>query len=380
MKKKGFTIVELLISLAVLGFLLFSIGLIYLSSTQAVLDAQVRTKDRTKLSQAMDLMSRQLRLAQSITVCNATTLTFGADLGSGLSQYTYSISGTNLLGATGAVIASDVQPASVLCAWSNATNQLTLNLTTNSNSTTNNTGEKVTMTTTVSPVNPLVYGLVGWWKINDGTAGNTCSGATVLDASGSGNTGTCQNTPTWVNGPVNGGALNFNGGSQLVAAGNPTQINNLTTMTVAAWAYVTAFTNTFGMIISKSEPTLAHGWGFYTRNARTDFEFSRLFSVSLGQWGCGSGSIATGKWYHVVVTQDGTLSVPKFYINGQLSSTTYTQVTPSGSLQTDASYPITLGGVSGASTSMLNGVIEDVRVYNRILSAAEVQQLYNARL
>jgi hypothetical protein len=43
----------------------------------------------------------------------------------------------------------------------------------------------------------LTEGLAGWWKLDGGADGSTCSGATVADSSGNGYTGTCTNSPIW---------------------------------------------------------------------------------------------------------------------------------------------------------------------------------------
>ena len=58
------------------------------------------------------------------------------------------------------------------------------------------------------PVGNTTNGLVGWWKLDDG------SGTSAMDSSGNGNTGTLNNSPTWTTSGMNGGALTFNGTNQ----------------------------------------------------------------------------------------------------------------------------------------------------------------------
>lgn len=381
-KKHGFTIVELLISISMLVFLLLSIGLMFRSSTQAVLDAQARTKDRTKLAQAIELMSRQLRLAQSITVCNATTLTFNANLGSGLTQYTYSVSGTNLLGTSGAVIAADVQSGT---AFSCSGNQVTISLTTNSSSTTNNTGEKVAMTTIVSPVNPVVYGLMSWWKMGDGTIGNACSGASVADSSGNGWTGTCNNSPTWVTGN-NGNALSFNGTNQSVST-NYSGILGTNPISVTAWVK----TNTTS--ISGCFRTDILTWG-------TSGNYFRLGTIDYcGCYGPCEGtsglildfdyvgesynaySLFDNNWHFVAITipASATMSQVLFYEDGHLLTTSNFYFGGSISILSGSKVIIGASTQSG-ELDYFKGSIGNVRIYNRALSSAEIQQLYNARL
>ncbi len=51
-------------------------------------------------------------------------------------------------------------------------------------------------------------GLVGYWKLDEASSG-TCAGATVVDASNHGNTGTCTGGPTYVKGKIGQGAMSF---------------------------------------------------------------------------------------------------------------------------------------------------------------------------
>jgi hypothetical protein len=89
--------------------------------------------------------------------------------------------------------------------------------------------------------------------------------------------------------------------------------------------------------------------------------------------GCGVTSnslLSTNKWYHIVGTYDGT--VMKLYIDGALdNSRSYVGGIPT------SDDDLIIGGYY--STDFLsNSKIDDVRIYNRALSAAEVKQLYNA--
>ena len=71
-----------------------------------------------------------------------------------------------------------------------------------------------------------------------------------------------------------------------------------------------------------------------------------------------------GKWYHVVATYDGTNQ--KIYVNGVLENTR-------GSAGYRAPSITTKIARRGQGTNFINGTLDDVRIYNRALSAAEVQ-------
>jgi len=100
------------------------------------------------------------------------------------------------------------------------------------------------------------------------------------------------------------------------------------------------------------------------------------FSINVGKNAIGDNSVAgatftVGQWYHLVGVYDGsTLSL---YSNGtKVGSTAYTF----GAISSpDGIFSI---GGAGATGNTFSGTLDDVRVYNRTLSAQEVQQLYSS--
>ena len=64
----------------------------------------------------------------------------------------------------------------------------------------------------------------------------------------------------------------------------------------------------------------------------------------------------------------------KLYVNGSLDSTT----TDAGGLGSPASYPNAIGRL-GSGAYPFSGIIDDARIYNRVLSPAEIAALYNAQ-
>ena len=82
-------------------------------------------------------------------------------------------------------------------------------------------------------------------------------------------------------------------------------------------------------------------------------------------------SLTANTWTHVVVTYSaGNL---QFYVNGALVSS------PSVALNTDASQILRLGvNVAGQNNEYFGGLIDEVRVYNLVLSTADVTELFNS--
>jgi hypothetical protein len=216
--------------------------------------------------------------------------------------------------------------------------------------------------TLTKPINNL--GLTGYWKFDEG------AGTTIGDSSGHGNTGTLISAPTWTSGKL-GGALNFNGSSAYVNLGNPSSLSTSGSVTVSAWVNLA---NTSGI------KTIAGRWGL--PSSQHSYKIASIggkFYMDVSGSGSGDNylqtntTLAVGRWYHVVgVYTAGVSPTLNVYVNGVLDNGVMTGSVPS-SLYVGSS-AVEIGR---DSTNLFNGSIDDVRVYNRALSAAEVQALYN---
>ena len=217
----------------------------------------------------------------------------------------------------------------------------------------------------------MTNGLIGLWSFD----GADISGTTAYDRSGRGNNGTLVASPTKVAGKL-GQSLSFNGTSQYVTLGNSVYINSGTPFTVACWVYLNGFAQQY------PEPI--------TLRTNTTAPFEIAFSNQTSYLGIifGSGTDATwyhgkndapastyvGKWTHVVITYNGAGVSSgtnfKLYTNGSSSAHNATGVYAATSQQS------LLGGIGLASYNAFSGKLDDVRIYNRALSASEVSQLY----
>jgi fibronectin type 3 domain-containing protein len=193
------------------------------------------------------------------------------------------------------------------------------------------------------------------WPLDEG------SGLTAFDVSGHGNDGTLLNGPSWTIGRV-GGALAFDGVDDHVTT---TFRENLATWSVAAWVW------------SPAAPAAAAASGPVHRDRNfqlnwnhTNPSFRGAFAVRVaGAWhAVRLGTLAANTWYHIVGTYDGeTLSA---YVNGVLVGT---NSAPSGPPEPD-SVPLELGAHAGAA-QYFSGIVDDVRIYPRAITAVEVVEL-----
>ena len=230
-----------------------------------------------------------------------------------------------------------------------------------------------------SQTNQLTNGLVGYWTL-DGPNMASTSGVVARDSSGNNNNGTLTNGPTKAIGKV-GQALNFDGVDDYVNAGSASILDNLENqggggMTVSVWVNADTINSGTKRLVAKGVGSAGSGyWAFIASNstspARIGFakEGSTDMSVS---W---NSVLSLQTWTHLLLTWDGTMasSGVNLYKNGVLETRDIT--TEGATANSDASNNLTIGSDASAG-NYFDGTIDEVRVYNRALSAAEITQLY----
>jgi hypothetical protein len=227
-----------------------------------------------------------------------------------------------------------------------------------------------------------IPGLVAWWLLNE-----TNASAQVTDSGPNGYTGTAIGLPGVVSGKV-GNAFSFNGSSQWVTnAGTPSSFAFICTnrvFTIAAWVYPNYLaTNAAGSVFSTAVSSGETGFLFILENrlgAGTNAVRLLTFRSTSGSYvnftQSGSTVFATNEWNHIVLSQNGSGSMT-LWVNGTNASL---GLSTNGPLAAGSLTRAPAIGVSpGASGPLFpfNGTIDDVRIYNRALSATEVGWLYN---
>lgn len=200
-------------------------------------------------------------------------------------------------------------------------------------------------------------GLVGTWHF-DGNA---------QDSSGNGNHGTI-NGATFVQG-INGQALSFDGVDDYVDIGDNPSLRIDGPYTVEAWVYSNK--NNIGQILSKSRLHDLRNYELLwldegNGGPRIKFEFS-INGVTYWRE---SQLLKYKEWYYVAGVYDGTYV--KLYINGAQAA-----ITPASGIVDVSTQPLTIGRRSDG-VRFFNGIIDEVRIYNRALSASEIKANYNA--
>jgi hypothetical protein len=204
-------------------------------------------------------------------------------------------------------------------------------------------------------------GLVGYWPFDEGT------GTTATDQSGSGNSGTWSgnliNGSHYVTGKVGAYAGNFDGSTDHLSVGVNNFPSGSSALTEMAWVNLSSTAITYPTILeviggSKAQLGLQISGGV-----------PHVRPCITGSCYLGSASFGTNQWVLVGFTfSGGSGGTVTTYLNGVVDSTfsagSENIVSPTATIGTDGTY-------------LFTGYIDDLRIYNRALSAAEMQAIYD---
>lgn len=208
--------------------------------------------------------------------------------------------------------------------------------------------------------------LLGWFSLDEG------SGSSAGDSSGSGYVATLTNNPTWVTGRI-GTALSFDGVDDyaVFGPGYPSELFDLsqTYFTVSLWAKVPSLGVSRVFVNKKGNNN--RGW-FLGMTADNAISFGG-FSIYASTGQSASQVIKDTEWHHISLVRDG--STYRLYVDGSLIPLSITPTAHpsrgSATLTAGASSPTT-----GTPTNFFQYSLDDLRIYNRALSASEISELY----
>ena len=221
----------------------------------------------------------------------------------------------------------------------------------------------------------ITTGLVGHWAFDDGV------GPTAVDSSPNGYDGTLVGTPTWDSGPEGfGGALLFDVRSLDGIQGVP-ECNPGSVFTLSIWAYWLDSTYEGAQIqhfMTKSDgwasDTMMWQWELHANAVDPDVTDKILISYTAGGATLSSSTMPANEWVHLTVTFDGTDA--QLFINGIADA--IGPVPFSVGTKTDAGFYIGKSNYLGGTVTRVrsfDGYLDEARVYNRVLSQADIQEL-----
>lgn len=226
----------------------------------------------------------------------------------------------------------------------------------------------------------MTDGLVGHWTMdgNDVIWGDTSS--EVKDRSGNNNHGNSSGltAASAVIGKL-GQGLRFNGTSNEVAVASSASIDQQAKFSFCAWVYATGWGGgSEGTVGFKGYAPAGGKWYAYLLNSGSEASFAGACDAPTSSaWSKASnGSFSLNQWTFLCSTYDnvGDRKV-RLYKNG--SEVSYALQQPAvGTATTESGEEIHLGD-EGYDASSFQGTIDDVRLYNRVLSGTEIANLYN---
>jgi hypothetical protein len=227
-------------------------------------------------------------------------------------------------------------------------------------------------------------GCVAWWKMADAS-----NSTTIADSSGGGWTGTLvgRPRPVWTNGlnAIVSQALNFDGVQNVVNIPITGSFITSSNISASLWLKFTNGVSNGSFIIGYADATFATGqdWGIFCDGPFNEFGAVRggLNNASADLLESSAPGLADGNWHHFVFASDGSNIFDWFdgirdlggpYGTGapQNASGVYPMVWNVGLTN------IQMGGVWNSNHQPCT--ITDVRIYDRILSDAEVDILYRS--
>lgn len=198
-------------------------------------------------------------------------------------------------------------------------------------------------------------GLVGYWAFDE-AAGDKAS-----DATGNGHNGQFEGAPKWVEGKF-GSALEFDGATDYVAVTDHDSLDFEENLTIMAWFSPTDILTSRRMMVKNDSIFVIFDFG-NTNSADLLLKPNNTFAESTTTvWNI-------GEWYHYAGTFDG--KTMKVYINGKLEGEAANDVpiTPS-----DLDFWIG-GDDYGRPSDFFPGIIDEVRIYEKALSEADIQKV-----
>jgi hypothetical protein len=203
---------------------------------------------------------------------------------------------------------------------------------------------------------------VGHWPFDEG------AGPTAIDAGSGGNNGTLFGNAAWVNDPVRGMCLDFDGNGDYVKTADTTTGLNFApnSFSVSAWLYPRTVTGNWRTILEYNRA--GYNWFGIWLNSTGKFHF-RVGSDTQNS----IQSLNPNQWYFLTATYNSIDRKMSLYINGQFDNFG----TQTADFTSPVSAKLTIGTRGSEDAEYINGKIDDVRIYDFTLTDLEIQALFN---
>lgn len=165
------------------------------------------------------------------------------------------------------------------------------------------------------------------------------------------------------------GGRNFDGIDDDINLGTTAILCPASALTLECW-FKPDQVATYGRLVDRF-PTSANGYKGYSLYHGASFGFQVYIGSALAELSGFSSIVSANNWHHVVATYDG--SYMRIFLNGELAST---PLAKTGSIVYYESTDFKIGHTTVVSSQRFDGLIGEVRVYSRALTASEIQRNY----
>lgn len=207
--------------------------------------------------------------------------------------------------------------------------------------------------------------VAGLWNFNGNAA----------DSSGKNSSGTLQNGATCDFQGKFGSACKFDGVDDYLNLGSGSSLDNLNKFTLSLWVKKLGG-ESYKMLVSKNASSRWH-WSLYSTSSQFTSYLSHAGTGSQAANSSSSvGDFPYYEWIHLAATYDASGDrYVHLYANGEETGY-YTKQISIGSLLSNAAEDLIVGGVAGQDS--FEGVIDDLAIYNRALSPAEINEIHDS--
>ena len=191
-------------------------------------------------------------------------------------------------------------------------------------------------------------------------------GDSSKDKSGQGNDAVLKDGATWTNDGKFGNAMLFDGVKSKVVVTHSNSLNLGGKLTLEAWIYSYDVTGAYKGVISKEDWNNGKGYYLGQNNKVIYFGFNKGANEIQG------GNIDTNKkWYHIAGTFDSSLASNNLniYLDGVLVKEGGDNKPPIDHVTT-----LDIGWIHDLASNFFSGVIDEVAIYNDVLTAEEIKK------
>lgn len=211
----------------------------------------------------------------------------------------------------------------------------------------------------------LLNGIVGWWTFD------IDSGTIINDSSINNNNGTFVGTSVFISGMNSGKAISLNGTNYISFTGSTLSSLDAHDKSISIWIKVSSYPTNPVALVDKDNG--GAGWGFWLQsNGKPWWWYWSTTNNDLKD--TGSNAVQLNQWSHVVATWNYLSKTVTFYINGVFNSA-ITGALVEGPTSSNSIFSI---GCLRTNSFIFNGAIDNVRIYNRVLTSPEITLLYQS--